>query len=46
MTFSGLRAANAGLRAAIEARDAENALPRAELDAERELRRRLELRLA
>ena len=30
----------------VEAKDAENALLRAELDAERELRRRLELRLA
>jgi hypothetical protein len=30
---SGLRAANAGLRAVPEAKDAENALPRAELDA-------------
>jgi transposase len=43
---SGLRAANAGLRAVAEAKDAENALLRAELDAERELRKRLELRLA
>ena len=43
---SGLRAANAGLRAVVEAKDAENALLRAELDAERELRKRLELRLA
>jgi hypothetical protein len=43
---SGLRAANAGLRAAVRARDAENALLRTELEAERELRRRLELRLA
>ena len=43
---SGLRAANAGLRAVVEAKNAENALLRAELDAERELRRRLELRLA
>ena len=42
----GLRAANAGLRSVVEAKDAENALLRAELDAERELRRRLELRLA
>ena len=33
------------LRAVVEARDAENAVLRAELDAERELRRRLELRL-
>ena len=30
----------------VEAKDAENALLRAELDAERELRQRLELRLA
>jgi transposase len=43
---AGLRAANAGLRAVVEARDAENALLRAELAAEREQRRRLELRLA
>jgi hypothetical protein len=43
---AGLRAANAGLRQVVEARDAENMLLRAELDAERELRRRLELRLA
>ena len=34
------------LRAAVEAKDAENAVLRRELDAERELRRRLELRLA
>jgi len=34
------------LRAVVEARDAENAVLRQELDAERELRRRLELRLA
>ena len=34
------------LRAVVEAKDAENALLRRELDAERELRRRLELRLA
>jgi len=34
------------LRAVVEAKDAENAVLRAELDAERELRRRLELRLA
>ena len=34
------------LRAVAEAREAENAVLRAELDAERELRRRLELRLA
>jgi hypothetical protein len=43
---AGLRAANAGLRAAVEARDAENALLRAELEAVRERERRLELRLA
>jgi transposase len=43
---SGLRAANAGLRAVVEAKDGENALLRAELHAERELRKRLELRLA
>jgi transposase len=43
---SGLRAANAGLRAVVEAKDGENTLLRAELDAERELRKRLELRLA
>src|ERR1700757_1094144 len=34
------------LRAGVEAKDAENAALRRELDAERELRRRLELRLA
>jgi transposase IS66 family protein len=34
------------LRAVVEAKDAENAVLRRELDAERELRRRLELRLA
>ena len=34
------------LRAVVEAKDAENAVLRQELDAERELRRRLELRLA
>ena len=43
---AGLRAANAGLRAVVEAKDAENALLRAELDAVRERERRLELRLA
>ena len=43
---SGLRAANAGLRAVVEAKDAENALLRGELDVERERRKRLELRLA
>jgi Transposase IS66 family len=36
----------ARLRAAVEAKDAENAVVRAELAAERELRRRLELRVA
>ena len=36
----------ARLRAVVEAKDAENALLRRELDAERELRQRLELRLA
>ena len=36
----------AGLRAVVEAKDAENAMLRAELAAERELRRRLELRIA
>ena len=34
------------LRAVVEAKDAENAVLRRELDAERELRRRLELRIA
>ena len=34
------------LRAVVEAKDAEIAVLRGELDAERELRRRLELRLA
>jgi transposase len=36
----------ARLRVVVEAKDAENAVLRRELDAERELRRRLELRLA
>ena len=36
----------ARLRAVVEAKAAENALLRRELDAERELRRQLELRLA
>ena len=36
----------AGLRAVVEAKDAENAVLRAELGAERGLRRRLELRVA
>jgi transposase len=43
---AGLRAANARLRELLAGRDAEIALLRAELDAECELRRRLELRLA
>jgi hypothetical protein len=43
---AGLRAANAGLRSVVEAKDAENALLRAELSAARERERRLELRLA
>ena len=43
---AGLRAANARLRAVVEARAAEIAGLRAELDGERELRRRMELRLA
>ena len=43
---AGLRAANTGLRAVVEAKAAENALLRAELDAVRERERRLELRLA
>ena len=43
---AGQRALLAQLRAVVEAKDAENAALRAELDAERELRRRLELRLA
>jgi transposase len=34
------------LRAVVETKDTENAVLRQELDAERELRRRLELRLA
>ena len=42
---AGQRELFARRRAVVEARDAENALLRAELDAERELRRRLELRL-
>jgi len=40
------RALGARLRAVVEAKDAELAALRAELDAERELRRRLELRVA
>jgi hypothetical protein len=38
---AGLRAANEGLRSVVEAKDAETAVLRAGLDAERELRRRL-----
>ena len=44
--IAGQRELLSRLRAAVEAKDAENALLRRELDAERELRRRLELRLA
>jgi hypothetical protein len=43
---AGLRAANAGLRSVVEAKDAENALLWAELGAARERERRLELRVA
>jgi transposase len=43
---AGLRAANARLRAVVTARAGEIEVLRAELDAERELRRRQELRLA
>ena len=43
---AGQREVLSRLRAVVEAKDAENAVLRAELDAERELRRRLELRLA
>jgi transposase len=43
---AGQRELLSRLRAVAEAKDAENAVLRAELDAERELRRRLELRLA
>jgi transposase len=43
---AGLRAANARLRAVVEARAAEIEVLRADLDAGRELRRRQELRLA
>ena len=42
---AGQRELLARLRAVVEARDAENAVLRAELEAERELRRRLGLRL-
>jgi transposase len=44
--IAGQRELLSRLRAVVEAKDAENAVLRAELDAERELRRRLELRLA
>jgi transposase len=44
--IAGQRELLSRLRAVVEARDAENAVLRRELDAERELRRRLELRLA
>jgi hypothetical protein len=44
--IAGQREVLSRLRAVVEAKDAENAVLRAELDAERELRRRLELRLA
>jgi hypothetical protein len=44
--IAGQRELLSRLRAAVEAKDAENAVLRAELGAERELRRRLELRLA
>jgi len=44
--IAGQRELLSRLRAVVEAKEAENAVPRAELDAERELRRRLELRLA
>ena len=43
---AGQRELLSRLRAVVEAKDAENAVLRAELDAERELRRRPELRLA
>jgi hypothetical protein len=43
---AGLRAANARLRAVVEAKAAQIEVLRAELDAERELRRRQELRVA
>ena len=43
---AGQRELLSRLRAVVEAKDAENAVLRRELDAERELRRRLELRLA
>jgi hypothetical protein len=44
--IAGQRELLSRLRAVVEAKDAENAVLRRELDAERELRRRLELRLA
>ena len=44
--FAGLRDANVRLRAVVEAKDAEVAALRAERDADRELIRRLGLRLA
>ena len=44
--IAGQRELLSRLRAVVEAKDAENAALRQELDAERELRRRLELRLA
>jgi hypothetical protein len=43
---AGQRELLSRLRAVVEAKNAENAVLRRELDAERELRRRLELRLA
>ncbi len=43
---AGFRAANARLRAVVEAKDTEIAALRAEVDADRELIRRLGLRLA
>jgi hypothetical protein len=44
--IAGQRELLSRLRAVVEAKDAENAVLRRELDAEQELRRRLELRLA
>ena len=44
--IAGQRELLSRLRAVVEAKDAEHAVLRAELDAERELRRQLELRLA
>ena len=44
--IAGQRELLAQLRGVVEAKDAENTVLRRELDAERELRRRLELRLA